>query len=41
MDRDFDKEKIVDKMRELRDKRDLELLNQDMEDVNLDSDYQK
>lgn len=41
MDRDFDKEKIIDKMRELRDKRDLELLNQDMEDVNLDSDYQK
>lgn len=41
MDRDFDKEKIVDKMRELRDKRDLELLNQDMEDINLNSDYQK
>ena len=41
MDRDFDEEKIIDKMRELRDKRDLELLNQDMEDVNLDSDYQK
>ena len=41
MDKDFDKEKIIDKMRELRDKRDLELLNQDMEDVNLDSDYQK
>lgn len=41
MDKDLDKEKIVDKMRELRDKRDLELLNQDMEDVNLDSDYQK
>ena len=41
MDRDFDEEKIIDKMRELRDKRDLELLNQDMEDVNLDSYYQK
>lgn len=41
MDKDLDKEKIVDKMRELRDKRDLELLNQDMEDINLDSDYQK
>ena len=41
MDRDFDKEKIIDKMRELRDKRDLELLNQDMENVNLNSDYQK
>lgn len=41
MDRDFDKEKILDKMRELRDKRDLELLNQDLENVNLNSDYQK
>ena len=41
MDKDLDKEKIVDKMRELRDKRDLELLNQDMEDINLNSDYQK
>ena len=41
MDRDFDKEKILDKMRELRDRRDLELLNQNMENVNLNSDYQK
>lgn len=41
MDRDFDKEKIIDKMRELRDKRDLELLNQDLENINLNSDYQK
>lgn len=41
MDRDFDREKIIDKMRELRDKRDLELLKQDMEDINLNSDYQK
>lgn len=28
-------------MRSLRDKRDLEILNQDLEEVNLDSDYQK
>lgn len=41
MDRDFDKEKIIDKMRELREKRDLELLNQDLENINLNSDYQK
>ena len=41
MDRDFDKEKILDKMRELRDKRDWELFNQDLENVNLNSDYQK
>ena len=41
MDKDLDKEKIIDKMRELRDKRDLELLKQDLEDINLNSDYQK
>ena len=41
MDRDLDKEKIIEKMRSLRDKRDLEILNQDLEEVNLDSDYQK
>ena len=41
MDRDFDKEKIIDKMRSLRDKRDLELLNMDLEGINLNSDYQK
>ena len=28
-------------MRSLRDKRDLEILNQDLEEINLDSDYQK
>ena len=27
MDRDLDKEKIIEKMRSLRDKRDLEILN--------------
>lgn len=41
MDRDLDKEKMIEKMRSLRDKRDLEILNQDLEEVNLDSDYQK
>lgn len=41
MDRDFDKEKILDKMRTLRNKRDLEILNQEMENINLDTDYKK
>lgn len=41
MDRDFDKEKITDKMRTLRDKRDLEILNSQLEETNIDSDYQK
>ncbi len=41
MDRDFDMEKIIDKMRSLRDKRDLELLEKDIEGINLDSDYQR
>lgn len=41
MDKDFDKEKIIDKMRSFRDKRDLEILNQDLEKINLNADYQK
>ena len=41
MNRDFDQEKMIDKMRSLRDKRDLELLNQSLEKINLNSDYQK
>jgi len=41
MDRDFDMEKIIDKMRELRDRRDLEILGADLNNINLDSDYKK
>lgn len=41
MEKDFDEEKILDKMRELREKRDLELLKQDLDSINLDTDYQE
>ena len=41
MQRNLDEEKIVDKMRSLRDKRDLEILNQELEGINLNCDYQK
>lgn len=37
----MEKEEIVQKMRELRDKRDLEILESQMNNVNLDSDYQE
>lgn len=39
MKEEFDKEKILSKMREIRDKRDLEILNNEINDINLDSDY--
>lgn len=38
---EFDKEKILETMRKIREKRELELLQYDMDDINLDSDYQK
>ena len=41
MDRDFDMEKVIDKMRELKDKRDLELLKSQLDDINIDTDYNK
>lgn len=41
MDRDFDKEKILDKMRALRDKRDVEILNTQLSKTNIDTDYQE
>lgn len=41
MDRDFDMEKVIDKMRELKDKRDLELLKSQLDDINIDTDYKK
>lgn len=41
MDRDFDMEKVIDKMRELRDRRDLEILRTDLNNINLDNDYKK
>lgn len=41
MTRDFDMEKVIDKMRELRNKRDLEILDNQMKSINLDTDYQK
>lgn len=41
MDKDFDMEKVIEKMRELRDKRDLEILNKELDDINIDSDYKK
>ena len=41
MTRDFDMEKVIDKMRELRNKRDLEILDSQMKGINLDTDYQK
>ena len=40
-DRDFDEEKVYQKMVELRQKVDLEFLNQDMENINSSGDYQK
>ena len=41
MERDFDMEKVIDKMRSLRDKRDLEILNQELKDIDLNSSDQK
>ncbi len=41
MNRDFDTENVIEKMRNLKDKRDLELLEQFMEDTKFDSDYNK
>lgn len=41
MDRDFDMEKVIDKMRSLRDKRELEILNQDLEKADSNPDTEK
>jgi len=41
MEKDLDIENIIEKMRSLRDKRDLELLEQFMEDTKMDPDYNK
>lgn len=41
MEREINKEAILEKMRELREKRDLELLKQDLDSINLDTDYQE
>ena len=41
MERDFDMEKVIDKMRSLKDKRDLEILNQELKDIDLNSSDQK
>ena len=35
----MEKEKILDKMRELRDVRDLQILSKELENINLDVDY--
>ena len=37
MERDFDMEKVIDKMRSLKDKRDLEILQKDLEKIDLNS----
>ena len=41
MERDINKEKILEKMRELREKRDLKILKNDLDSINLDTDYQE
>ena len=41
MERDINKEKILEKMREIREKRDLEILKHDLDSINLDTDYQE
>ena len=41
MKRDFNMEKVIDQMRELRTKRNIQILSEELEDVNLDVDYQK
>jgi len=41
MDRDFDMEKVIDKMRSLRDARDLEILNQQLENADSNPDTEK
>ena len=37
MERDFDMEKVIDKMRSLKDKRDLEILQKDLDNIDLNS----
>lgn len=37
----MEKEKILEKMRELKDNRDLQILNKELEEINLDVDYKK
>ena len=41
MERNINKEKILEKMREIREKRDLEILKHDLDSINLDTDYQE
>ena len=41
MERNINKEKILEKMREIREKRDLEILKHDLDNINLDTDYQE
>ena len=41
MEKEINKEEILDKMRKLREKRELELLKQDLDRINLDTDYQE
>ena len=41
MDRDFDMEKVIDKMRSIRTKRELELLNIDLKNANTNPDVEK
>ena len=41
MKKDLNKEKTLEKMRELREKRDLEILKHDLDSINLDTDYQE
>ena len=37
----MEKEEIINKMRQLRDKRDLEILNKEINDTNIDVDFKK
>lgn len=37
----MEKEKILDKMKELKDTRELQILNNELEKINLDVDYKK
>ena len=41
MNKDLNKEKILENMRQLRQKRDLEILKKDLASINLDTDYQE
>ena len=41
MNKDLNKKKILENMRQLRQKRDLEILKKDLDSINLDTDYQE